>query len=70
MRKLFADNLRKARQAGGISQERLTELAGLRRTYIGSEDRGERNISIDNIERIATALGLKPVDLLGGDKEC
>ncbi|WP_326930414.1 MULTISPECIES: helix-turn-helix transcriptional regulator [Fischerella] len=36
-------------------------MAGLRRTYIGSVDRGERNISIDNIERIATALGLKIV---------
>ncbi|OKH10795.1 type I restriction endonuclease subunit S [Fischerella major NIES-592] len=70
MRKLFADNLRKVRQAGGISQERLAELAGLRRTYIGSADRGERNISIDNIERIATALGLKPVDLVGRNKEC
>lgn len=70
MRKLFADNLRKVRQAGGISQERLAELARLRRTYIGSADRGERNISIDSIERIATALGLKPVDLLGRNKEC
>ena len=70
MRKLLADYLRKARQARGISQERLVELAGLRRTYIGSVDRGERNISIDNIERIATALGLKPVDLLGRNKEC
>ncbi|NJR73278.1 MAG: helix-turn-helix transcriptional regulator [Scytonema sp. CRU_2_7] len=70
MRKLFADNLRKVQQAGGISQERLAELAGLRRTYIGSADRGERNISIDSIERIATALGLKPVDLLGRNKEC
>lgn len=70
MRKLFADYLRKARQARGISQERLVELAGLRRAYIGSVDRGERNILIDNIERIATALGLKPVDLLGRNKEC
>jgi transcriptional regulator with XRE-family HTH domain len=70
MRKLLADYLRKARQARGISQERLVELAGLRRTYIGSVDRGERDISIDNIERIATALGLKAVDLLGRNKEC
>ncbi|MBD2435154.1 XRE family transcriptional regulator [Fischerella muscicola CCMEE 5323] len=61
MRKLFADNLRKAPQGRGISQEKLAEMAGLRRTYIGSVDRGERNISIDNIERIATALGLKIV---------
>ncbi|MBC1235720.1 helix-turn-helix domain-containing protein [Nostoc sp. 2RC] len=70
MRKLFADNAHKARQAGCISQERLAELAGLRRTCIGLVVRGERNISIDNIERIATALGLKAVNLLGRDKEC
>ncbi|WP_169155418.1 helix-turn-helix domain-containing protein [Brasilonema bromeliae] len=70
MRKLFADNLRKARQARGISQQRLAELVGLRRTYIGSVERDERNISIDNIKRIATALGLKAVNLLGRDKEC
>jgi transcriptional regulator with XRE-family HTH domain len=69
MRKLFADYLRKARQARGISQESLVEL-GLRRAYIGSVARGERNILIDNIERIATALGFKPVDLLGRNKEC
>jgi transcriptional regulator with XRE-family HTH domain len=69
-RKLFAENLRKARQARGISQERLAEMAGLHRTYISSVERGERNISIDNIERIATALGLKPAELLGRDKEC
>ncbi|BAY48484.1 XRE family transcriptional regulator [Scytonema sp. HK-05] len=70
MRKLFADYLRKARQAHGMSQERLVELAGLRGAYISLVDRGERNILIDNIERIATALDLKSVDLLGRNKEC
>lgn len=70
MRKFFADNLRKVRQARGISQEKLADMAGLHRIYIGSVERGERNISIDNIERLATALDLKPADLLRRDKEC
>lgn len=57
-RQLFADNLRKARKAQGISQEKLAELAELHRTYIGSVERGERNLSIDNMERLACALGI------------
>lgn len=63
-RKIFARNMKNARQRAGVSQEELAELAGLHRTYIGSVERCERNISIDNIERIAIALSLKIADLL------
>jgi transcriptional regulator with XRE-family HTH domain len=61
----FAENIRKTRKSRGISQEKLAELAGLHRTYIGSVERGERNITIDNMERLARALGVTIQVLLG-----
>ena len=66
LRRKFAENLRKLRLAKGISQESLADLAGLHRTYIGSVERGERNISIDNIERLAIALECDVKDFLKG----
>jgi len=67
LRRKFADNLRKVRLEKQLSQEALADLAGLHRTYIGSVERGERNISIDNIERLAEALGCRVIDLLKGE---
>lgn len=60
----FARNLRKARTRQRLTQERLAEVTGLHRTYVGSVERGERNVSIDNMERFARALGLTLEDLL------
>jgi transcriptional regulator with XRE-family HTH domain len=63
-RERFAWRLRRARMDQGISQEALADLAGLHRTYVGSVERGERNVSIDNMERLAAALRLDVSALL------
>ena len=63
----FAANLRRERKAQGLSQETLAHMARLDRTYVGSVERGERNISIQNIERLAQALKLDPAELMHSD---
>ena len=63
-RHIFANNLKKFRLEQGISQEKLAELSNLHRTYIGSVERGERNIAIDNMEKIADALSVSIITLL------
>lgn len=63
-RAVLASNLRKERTKRRISQEVLADLAGLHRTYVSSVERAERNISIDNIEKLAHALNVEPFQLL------
>lgn len=65
-RLIFARNLKRLRVEAGLSQEQLAARAGLHRTYVGSVERGERNISIDNIEKLAKALRCDPSLLLRG----
>jgi transcriptional regulator with XRE-family HTH domain len=60
----FGQKLRAIRHKAGISQERLGELANLHRTYVSGVERGERNISLENIERLARALGISMADLM------
>jgi len=52
------------RKAKGWSQEKLAEKADLHRNYASSSERGERNVSLKNICKIAKALGIKPSELL------
>lgn len=67
----FGRRVRAARQAmtsdgNKVSQERLAELAGLHRTYVGHVERGEVNIALWNIIRLAAALGVDPGSLIEG----
>lgn len=60
----FGERLRELRSKKGISQEELAERAGLHRTYVSSVERGERNISLVNIEHLARALGVTLAELM------
>lgn len=58
--------IRERRLELNVSQERLGELSGLHRTYVGGVERGERNVSLVNIVALARALGLDPARLVEG----
>lgn len=61
---VIGSNIRHYRNVLGMSQEKLAEKAGLHRTYIGAVERGERNISANNISKIAEVLGIEPYLLM------
>lgn len=56
--------VRGLRERAGLSQEELGFKSGLHRNYIGGIERGERNIAVVNIAKLAKALGVRPRDLL------
>lgn len=64
IKKAFGARLRELRISKGLSQETLALVCGLDRTYIGGVERGERNISLINIQKIAAALNVKARELL------
>jgi transcriptional regulator with XRE-family HTH domain len=64
IRDLFAKNLRKLRQAKGLSQEELAHLANIDRTYVSSLERAVYSPSIEVLEKLAHALGVQPEDLI------
>lgn len=59
----FGDKVREERTKQNMSQEKLAEKAGVHRTYIGMIERGEKNITLENIEKVCKALRLKLKDL-------
>lgn len=61
---IFANNVRRKRLELELSQEELAELAGVHRTYIGMLERSEKNVTIYNIWRLASALQIEPSQLL------
>ncbi|HEX8499429.1 MAG TPA: helix-turn-helix transcriptional regulator [Pyrinomonadaceae bacterium] len=63
IRSRFGLAIKQRRQEIGISQEVLAERAGLHRTYIGDIERGARNLSLENIEKLAKALQISISDL-------
>jgi transcriptional regulator with XRE-family HTH domain len=62
-RKAFGLRVRQLRAEAGLTQEGLAEVARMDRTYVGDVERGERNVSLDNIWRLADALDIDPASL-------
>lgn len=62
--KRFGARIRELRHEKGLSQEKFAAKCGLDRTYVGSVERGERNIALKNIEKIAKALGKSIAELM------
>jgi transcriptional regulator with XRE-family HTH domain len=57
---LFGENVRLIRKQRGLTQEELAEVTGLQNTYIGGIERGERNISLETLEKVAKGLNINP----------
>jgi transcriptional regulator with XRE-family HTH domain len=64
VRAVFGARLRELRHRSPLSQEQLALLAGLDRSYVGQVERGERNLSLENIHKLAAALQVEPFELL------
>lgn len=64
LRRRLADQVKRLRQDKKVSQERLSETCGFHRTYISQVERAVTNITLDNLQRIADALGVDPSTLL------
>ena len=68
-RRAFGAAVREKRRSTGVSQEALADACGLHRTYIGGIERGERNVSLVNMAKLADALGVKLSQLVGAMEE-
>ena len=59
----FGDRVRELRRDAGFTQEEIADAAELDRSYVGSVERGDRNLSIENVCRLAAAIGVSPAEL-------
>jgi transcriptional regulator with XRE-family HTH domain len=64
LQRLVGCNVRALRKRRGLSQEQFAEILGLHRTYVGGVERGERNLTLRSVERLADRLGVEPLALL------
>lgn len=64
LQKIFGRNLRRYREERGMSQEAFAEMMKVHRTYMGGVERGERNLTLQSVERMAAAIRIDPLLLL------
>jgi len=64
LQRAVGQNLRAYREQQGLSQEAFADLLGVHRTYMGAVERGQRNLTLKTLERIAERVGVDPLDLL------
>ncbi len=69
LQRIVGRNLRAYRQARGRSQEDFARDLGVHRTYMGGLERGERNLTLKSLERLAGRLGVDPLELLRADAD-
>jgi transcriptional regulator with XRE-family HTH domain len=68
LQRIAGANIRAYRLARGVSQEALADVLGVHRTYMGGVERGERNLTLRSLERLAERMGVDPVALLSPPK--
>jgi len=68
LQRAVGQSLRRYREERGLSQEAFADLLGVHRTYMGAVERGERNLTLQTLERIASRINVDPLTLLGVDR--
>jgi transcriptional regulator with XRE-family HTH domain len=69
LQRIAGANIRAYRRERGVSQEELADSLGVHRTYMGGVERGERNLTLRSLERLAERMGVDPVALLTPPKD-
>ena len=68
LQQIVGRNLRRIRRERGLSQEEFADLLGVHRTYMGGDERGERNLTHRSLERLADRIAVDPRELLADDR--